>query len=120
MDSQSSNHQYEILKTKFKIFKDLQSYWGIIPSFQKELPILYVIKYYILKKIHQNTFKAKDKDISNFLRTLMIEIKDLKSRMGHMESSQKYELLDKAVYNFVKIADEQYNKQQYSIELIQK
>ena len=119
MDSESSNNQFESLKKRIKIFRDLQSYWGITSFFEKELPILYVIKYYILKKVHQATCKNKDSDVSRFLRSLMMEIKDLKTRMGHMESAQKYELLDRSVYNIVKMADEKYNNHQYSKELIQ-
>ena len=73
-----------------------------------------------MKKVHEGIKGTKDKDVISFLKTLMMEIKEVKVKMGEMESTQKYELLNKAIYIYVQEADDQYYNNEFSINLIQK
>ena len=89
-------------------------------AFSNEKPILYVIKYYILKTLHSKTMGLKDSEIKDFLKALMSEIQSLKGLMASLKSSEKYERINKTLYLYIQLADDQYYKNLFSIELVQR
>ena len=122
MNAQSSNDLFFVLKQKSSIFRDLDSYWAIIPAFESSNSwrIVYVIKYFTLKKVHEQSVSNRTPDIMAFLKLLMMELKDLKVKMGGMESSQKYEMFNKEMYLYVQACNDEFFKNRFNLDLIQR
>ena len=97
----------------------MSSYWNIIPSFSEDIPLQYVIKYYILKTVHSKTAGNKDGQIISFLKALMNDIRNLKAIMEKNESTQKYEQLNKAIFLNVQQLDDKYQNNNFNRDLIE-
>ena len=118
MNKSTSEDLFQELQLSHKILQQVKPYWSILVSTLGEPEIQYIIKFYVITKVHEHYKKTKETHLLRFLKVLAEETQEIKKGISQISKTDKYENINKAVFLFVDSCDKLYEDRKYSMNLI--
>lgn len=119
--SQSINEQfYALVKTNSEVAK-LKKFWAVQESFSSKSPhMLFIIKYFVIKKIYTMHQTRPSNDYKGFMKSLAQELGVLKRNIPGENHDEKIERIRQSVLSFFANCQKSFDEGFYSATLAQK
>ena len=119
--SQQINEQfYALVNTDPEISK-LKKFWVVQESFSSKSPhMLFIIKYFVIKKIYAMHQTNPNNHYKNFMKSLAQELGELKRSIPGENHDAKIERIRQSVLSFFGNCQKSYDEGLYSASLAQK
>lgn len=120
MSHQINDQFYALSNTDPEIAK-LKKFWSVQESFSNKSPhMLFIIKYFIIKKIYAMHQARPNNHYKNFMKTLAQELGELKRSIPGDNHDAKIERIRQSVLSFFGNCQRSYDQSLYSATLAQK
>ena len=119
--SQNINEQfYALVNTDPEIGK-LKKYWAVQDSFSTKSPhMLFIIKYFVIKKIYTMHQQRPNNHYKNFMKSLAQELGELKRNIPGENHDEKIERIRQSVLSFFANCQKSFDDGLFSASLAQK
>jgi hypothetical protein len=119
--SQKINEQFYSLLNKDPEIAKLKKFWTVQQSFSSKSPhMLFIIKYFVLKKVYSIHQSRPNNLYKDFMRNLAGELAGLKKQIPGADHNNKIERIRQSVLSFFGNCQKSYDEGLYSASLAQK
>ena len=120
MSNQINEQFYALVNTDPEIAK-LKKFWSVQESFSTKSPhMLFIIKYFVIKKIYAMHQANPNNYYKNFMKSLAQELGELKRQIPGENHDAKIERIRQSVISFFGNCQTSYEEGLYSASLAQK
>lgn len=119
MSNQINEHFHHLANKDPQIGK-LKKFWKVQDSFSTKSPhMLFIIKYFIIKKIYGMHQARPNNEYKNFMKLLAQELAELKRKIPGENHDAKIERIRQSVLSFFANCQGSYDQSLYSASLAQ-
>lgn len=119
--SNEINEQFYRLSNSDSEIAKLKKFWKVQDSFSTKSPhMLFIIKYFIIKKIYSMHQARPNNEYKNFMKMLAQELGELKRNIPGENHDAKIERIRQSVLSFFANCQKSFEQSLYSASLAQK